>query len=216
MFFSFKHVISILLIFLALSALNGVTEEEAIERLVVLLVEVYDRQEEYSLLERMVLKFGRSTFIDNVKLWRIHYREIEKMEIVLHPRLVKLTAKVYEFAGEEEALRLYTLLEELTALGFRNLNLYYLALAELDWNFSLDELDWEFVDEAMSSEYFCLLKLELYRREEEVKREIKEIIGAPGVKRRLTFYNFAFDFLNRIRSSIIKRDLERIKRLLSN
>lgn len=214
---SIKRLCTFVTAILVTFALNcSITEEEAIEHLTGMLIEVYDRQEDYTILEKMVLKFGRAAYIDNVMLWREHYKNIEQLEIELHPRLVKLTEKVREYGGAERAERLYLLLEELSSLGFKNLNLYYMALCELKFEVTLEELDWELMDRVMSSRRFCLLKLEIYRREEEVKREIKAIIAAPDMKRGLPFYNFLFDFLNRIRSSIVEKDLERIRAVLNN
>lgn len=162
-----KSLLFIITLILVTSALHStVSEQEAIEQLTRLLIEVYDKQEEYTVLERMVLKFGRSAYIDNIMLWKEQYKNIDELEIELHPRLVKLTEKVRNCAGAERAERLYLLLEELSMLGFKNLNLYYLALLELEFGFSLEELDWEFMDRVMSSRRFCLLKLEIYSREE--------------------------------------------------
>lgn len=214
---SLKRVITVVTAILVTVTLHGtVSEEEAIEHLTRLLIEVYDRQEEYTVLERMVLKFGRAAYIDNVMLWKEHYKNMDELEIELHPRLVKLTERVKECAGSERAGRLYLLLEELTMLAFKNLDLYYLAILEEEFNFTLEELDWEFMDGIMTSRRFCRLKLELYSREKEVKREIKAIIGAPDLKRNLAFYNFVFDFLNKIRESIVEKDLVRIRAILNN
>lgn len=212
-----KRVIVFITTILVTITLHGtVSEKEAIERLTELLIEVYDRQEEFTVLERMVLKFGRAAYIDNVMLWKEQYKNIDELEIELHPRLVKLTERVNECAGTERAARLYLLLEELTMLAFKNLDLYYLALLEQEFNFTLGELNWEFMDGIMSSRRFCRLKLELYSREREVKREIKAIIGAPDLKRALSFYNFVFDFLNKIRDSIVEKDLVRIRAILNS
>ena len=54
-------------------------ENEAVaDRIKDVLLESYDNYEGFNFKERLVLKFGKRTFIDCVTLWRENYTNIEK------------------------------------------------------------------------------------------------------------------------------------------
>ena len=196
----------ILCIFLTNAA--TLPENEAIaNRIKDVLLESYDNYEGFNFNERLVLKFGKRTFIDCVTLWRENYTNIENVEIKLHYQLRNLAEKVSKYESEEKAARFKKALEELTFLGFCNVDLYYRALLQVE-NLSTD-FTTDDIDNALANPEFFLLKKELYQKEEDLKQEIRSLLVSKECKNKLGLYLFFFDFVNKIRVGIIKKDIEK-------
>ena len=109
------------------------------------------------------------------------------------------------------------LLEELTLLGFKNLNIYYLSVKEyLDANNLIyKNIDAKLIDDSMCNLKYYNIKKELYAKEEIIKNEIQKIMKYDQVKYKLAFYSFAFNFLNKIRVKIIEKDMERMLSIIN-
>ncbi|MBR2317138.1 MAG: hypothetical protein IKA37_04115, partial [Spirochaetales bacterium] len=121
-----------------------------------ILIDGYDNYEGFNFKERLVLKFGKRTFIDCVTLWHQNYTNIENIEIKLHYQLRNLSEKVFKYESYEKATRFKEALEELTFLGFCNVDLYYKALLKtenLPEMFTTDD-----IDDALANPEFFLLK----------------------------------------------------------
>ena len=172
-----------------------------------ILIDGYDNYEGFNFKERLVLKFGKRTFIDCVTLWHQNYTNIENIEIKLHYQLRNLSEKVFKYESYEKATRFKEALEELTFLGFCNVDLYYKALLKtenLPEMFTTDE-----IDDALANPEFFLLKKQLYEKEEDLKQEIRSHLASKECKNKLGLYLFFFDFVNKIRVGIIKKDIEK-------
>ncbi|MBQ2295262.1 MAG: hypothetical protein II258_07725 [Spirochaetales bacterium] len=203
---SFILISFILCLFLTHAA--TLPENEAVaDRIKDVLLESYDNYEGFNFKERLVLKFGKRTFIDCVTLWRENYTNIENVEIKLHYQLRNLAEKVSKYESEEKSQRFKKALEELTFLGFCNVDLYYRALLQVENlppDFTTDN-----IDDALANPEFFLLKKELYQKEEKLKQEIRSHLVSKECKNKLGLYLFFFDFVNKIRVGIIKKDIEK-------
>ncbi|MCH5150147.1 MAG: hypothetical protein J1G30_05710 [Spirochaetales bacterium] len=177
------------------------------QRIKDVLLESYDNYEGFTFQERLVLKFGKRTFIDCVTLWCQNYTDIENIDIKLHYQLKKLSDKVFQYESREKAEQFKKALEELTFLGFCNIDLYYRALLKtenLPEMFTTDD-----IDDALANPEFFLLKKQLYKKEETLKQEIRSHLTSKECKNKLGIYLFFFDFVNKIRVGIIKKDIEK-------
>lgn len=182
-----------------------------VNKLAQLLIQDYDCYKNKTFLEKMILKFGRSAFVDSVNIWKDNYLYIDRLKIKLHPRLDSLVQKVNKYSNYQTSQRLKDLLEQLTHLAYKNLQFYYIAILESDKNISSDKLTVEIVTTAITNSKFYSLKRDLYAKEDKIKLEVKEIISSKKLKHKLSFYNFVFDFLNKIRTGIIEKDLEKMR-----
>ena len=171
------------------------------------LIESYDNYSGFSFQERLVLKFGKRTFIDSVTLWYQNYTDIENIEIKLHYQLKKLSDKVSQCESPEKAEQFKKALEDLTFLGYRNVDLYYKALLKVE---NLPEMfTTDDIDDALANPEFFLLKKQLYEKEEILKQEIRSHLASKECKNKLGIYLFFFDFVNKIRVGIIKKDIDK-------
>ena len=105
------------------------------------------------------------------------------------------------------AEELEDLLRHLTFLGFKNIDTYYQALLEYDKAFAIESFPLKVVDEAIQNENAWAFRLKLYEDERNTKIAIRSILTRKQLKSKLSFYLFAFDFLNTIREKIIEADI---------
>lgn len=189
-------------------------EDEAIaNRIHDILIEEYDKYENATIEEKIILKFGRKAYFESVKLWRENYSNIENIKITLHPQVEKMAKIVDKNLPEEQSNYFRSLLTELTFLAYKNLQLYFLAVKDYlkENKLSSNDVKKETIDIAIAMPKFFNLKIEMYDREEFLKNEIREIMNKKEVKYKLAFYAFAFDYFNKIRKKIIAKDIERMK-----
>lgn len=200
-------VISFILCAVLANAEKLPANDAVAKRIKDVLIESYDNYTGFNFKERLVLKFGKRTFIDSVILWYENYTDIESIEIKLHYQLKKLSDKVFQYETQEKAERFKEALEELTFLGYSNVDLYYRALLKVE---NLPEMfTTADIDDALANPEFFLLKKRLYEKEEDLKQEIRSHLASKECKNKLGIYLFFFDFVNKIRVGIIKKDLDK-------
>ena len=188
-----------------------------VNRISQVLIEEYDKYEDFTALEKLVLKIGRSTYIDNINIWLKNYNNIDNIKIVLHPKLNHMANIVDKNLDKNEADHFRELLEELTFLGFKNLDMYYLSVKEYLENNSLTYMDInaKLIENSTNNIKYYNFKKELYAKEDNIKNEIQKIMKYDKVKNKLAFYSFAFKFLNKIRIKIIQKDMDRMLLLIN-
>lgn len=205
-----KIKIIIALFILCTSFINAekLPENDAVAaRIKDVLIESYDNYDGFNFQERLVLKFGKRTFIDSVTLWYQNYTDIEDIEIKLHYQLKKLSDKVFQYESQEKAEQFKKALEELTFLGYCNVDLYYRALLKVE---NLPKMFTTYdIDDALANPEFFLQKKQLYEKEETLKQEIRSHLTSKECKNKLGIYLFFFDFVNKIRVGIIRKDIEK-------
>ena len=183
-------------------------EDKAIiaERLAVVLIKEYSNIKGLTLLEKIVMEISRGTFNDSIHIWKENYENIEEISVSLHPQLRRLIKKA-RLHDELIAEELEDLLRHLTFLGFKNIDTYYQALLEYDKAFAIESFPLKVVDEALQNENAWAFRLKLYEDERNTKIAIRSILTRKQLKSKLSFYLFAFDFLNTIREKIIEADI---------
>ncbi|MBN2547204.1 MAG: hypothetical protein JXB50_15485 [Spirochaetes bacterium] len=178
-----------------------------------ILVEEYDKYENTTFEERLVLKFGRKAFMESIDIWKKNYKNLDQIEIILHPRLEHMAKTAEENLAAERAEYFRNLLVELTFLSYQNLQIFYLAVKDylIEHDLNQNDISKKIIDTSISMPKFFYIKMDMYDREEIIKTDIRAIMDEGKIKYKLAFYAFAFDFLNKIRKKIIKKDIERMK-----
>lgn len=212
-----KKSILLIFFFILTSSYYIFSSEQSIDDLIVdkihqFLIKEYDNYKDRTFTEKMVLKFGKKAFIDNVRIWKDNYKNLDSMKIVLHPILEKIAVVCDKNLEEDKSKYFRSLLEELTKLGYKNLQIYYTAVKDylVINNKKIDDINKELIDDAVCLLRYYEEKTKLYEREEIVKNEIRAIMTEKKVKFKLAFYIFAFDFFNKIRKGIIEKDMQRM------
>jgi hypothetical protein len=208
--------ISILLTFYIYSK-NDFNNNLIAKKITQILIEEYDKYEDFTALEKLVLKIGRPTYVDNLYIWQNNYDNINEIKIVLHPKLDHMAKIVDKHLEKNTAIRFRNLLEELTLLGFKNLEVYYMSVKEYleNNNLTYDNIDVKLIDTSMCNIKYYNIKKELYTRESVIKNEVQKIMKYDKVKHRLAFYSFALKFLNKIRVKVIQRDMDRMLSIIN-
>lgn len=206
-----------LLLIFSLYPEKGINDDLIVNKISLVLIEEYDKYENFTPLEKLVLKIGRNAYIDNINIWQKNYNNIDKIKIELHPKLNHMATIVDKNLEKKDADYFRSLLEELTFLGFKNLDMYYLSVKEYLENNNLTYLDInaKLIENSTNNIKYYNFKKELYAKEEDIKNEIQKIMKYDKVKYKLAFYSFAFNFLNKIRVKIIQRDMERMSKLIN-
>lgn len=197
---------------------NNINNDDLIaDKIHNILIEEYDKYENTTLEERMILKFGRKAFFESVNIWRENYKNIENIKITLHPQLEKMAKIVDQRLPQENSSHFREMLTELTFLSYKNLQLYFIAVKEylIVNKLTPDNIVKETIDKSIAMPKFFYQKMEMYDREEFLKNQIRKTIRDERVKIRLSFYAFAFDFFNKIRKKIIAKDIERMKEMMN-
>lgn len=191
-------------------------DDKLIKEIVRLLIIAYDKYEDMGFTEKMVLKYGRPAYLENLAIWQEHYHNIDGITIKLHPRIRLLVEKIEDAGEYKKARRMETLLKRLTYLGYSNLSLYYTSVKEYGSSIKPEELDLELLDDAFCTPGNYTIKKEFFAEEKAIKDEIKSILSSKELRFKLAFYLFAFNFLNGIREKIISKDMEKMARKLES
>lgn len=177
------------------------------DRLQYLLKKEYTNYKNKSLIERIIMELGKKAFFESVDDWRKNYQAVEKVNVKIHPQLEELASNIRKHEEESVSNEFRVLLTELTRMGYRNIDMYYVAVRSSDVKYNTAEITLADVDEAMVNPVFFLKKKGLYEEEREIKKRMREIMTGKRVKGKLGIYLFAFDFLNKIREDVIEKDL---------
>lgn len=175
------------------------------------LIETYGSMKDLTFTERFVIDLGKSTFYSNVNIWHDNYEDISKIEVKLNGQLVRLTEKIYKYSDVKTGDNFKSLLKNLVFLGYKNLDLYYKAIIATDRAYDITDITLDDVDYAVSNPVFMSLKIGLYDEERIIKSAIRDIMVSDKIKNKIGFYIFVYDFLNKIRESIIEKDIESMK-----
>jgi hypothetical protein len=190
-----------------------VDDDSIVEKIYEVLVKEYDNYKDKSFEEKLVLKLGKKTFIKSINIWKDNYKNLNDIKIILDYHLENMALIVQKNSDEEKAKRFRELLENLTKLGYKNMQLYFYAVKDslFAQNVGVNEINVVFIDDALCNKKYFEMKKTLYDEERKTKKEILEIMNDKKLKYKMAFYIFAFNFLNNIREKIITRDLERME-----
>lgn len=191
-------------------------EELTVKKVAKAVIESYEEYKDKSAREKFVLKLGRNAFVDSVNIWVDNYNSIDDMPIKLHYQMRKMVEIAKKYHKKERAEELESLLKQLTRLGYRNLDIYYRGVLQYLKENNLEnsitfDITTEIIDESIAKETFYNEKIEMYKKEEEIKNGIRIILKEGKLKYKMAFYSFAFEFFDKIRREIINKDIERMK-----
>ena len=209
-----KFFIFIFLLISIFAFSQNVTDSEIVAQIAQELIAEYDNYKDKSFTERLVLKLGKRAFIDSVRAWQRDYENVRTMPIKLHYQLNKMASIVEGCADEATSKRFRELLTELTRIGYLNLDIYYRAVRKnvdnnggnLTGNVTLAMIDYAVADVTFYEE-----KISMYDEEQRIKDEMRSIMRQKGIKHKIAFYSFAFEFFDKIRVKVIAADLEKVK-----
>ncbi len=204
-------IIFLLIISISIFSIQNADDDLIVNKISQMLIEEYDKYANYTFLEKLVLKIGRTTYVDNINIWQKNYTDIDNIKIKLHPKLEDMAKIVDKNLEADRAKYFRKLLEELTFLGFKNLQIYYYSVKEYLNNNKLTYLDIniKLIDDSCNIKFYNTKK-ELYAREDIIKNEIREFMKDEKLKHKMAFYSFAFKFLNKIRIKIIEKDMKKM------
>ena len=203
----------IILAFLGITAHSQeINDEKIVNKIYNLLIEEYDKYKDKTWIEKAVLKLGRSAYIDSITIWKNNYNKLDTIKISLHPKLEHISEVADKNIEKDRADYFRSLLKELTLMGFKNLQIYFISTKEyLDLNnLTYNDITIDTIDNSLCNIKYYEEKKTLYEKENVVKSEIQTIMSEGKLKTKLAFYSFAFKFFNKIRVKIIERDMERM------
>ena len=210
-----KNIILLLILSCIYSAFSqNITDEQIVAQIAQELIAEYDNYKDKSFTERLVLKLGKRAFIDSVRSWEKNYQNVQTMPIKLHYQLNKMANIVDDCAEPETAAAFRGLLTDLTRIGYRNLDIYYRAVRKVaennDGNLT-DNVSLAMIDYAVADATFYEEKVAMYDEEQRIKDEMRAIMKQKGIKNKIAFYSFAFEFFDKIRVKVIANDLEKVR-----
>ncbi|MCK4796134.1 MAG: hypothetical protein KAT05_02065 [Spirochaetes bacterium] len=205
-------IIILLLITIPFYATNHINDDLIVNKISLVLIKKYDNYKNKTLLEKIVLKLGKNAFVDSVKIWEINYKDLDKIIIKLHPKLEYMALKGEKYLEIERAKYFRNLLDDLTLLGYENLQIYYIVIKEYlnEHNYNFNDINIDLIDEAVCQPEYYQEKKALYEKEDLIKEEIRIILREGKLKHKLALYSFAFDFFNKIRKKVIAKDLAKM------
>jgi hypothetical protein len=177
-----------------------------------ILIKEYDNLKDRTSMEKLVLKLGKKAYYDSIYGWRKNYKSLDMIKIKLHPLIERIIKIADGKLSKEESSTFRKLFENLTFLGYKNLQIYYLSTKDYKMKNAGLELSIDLINEAVTETEFYNQKLALYDEEEKTKNEIRTYFKDKRVKSKLSFYSFAFEYLDKIRVDIIKKDIEKMKK----
>jgi len=204
-------LIYLLFITFTLNSQNGINDDKIIKEIANILVIEYDHGNEFNTpLENFILQLGKKTFIDSVRDWEKNYKSLDTIKINLHPQIKYMITVGDKNLTIEKSKRFRELFDNLTLLGYKNLQIYYLGVKDYLLNNSNPKITMALIEEAITEPQFYKAKIDLFAEEKEVKKEIKQMFKEDKIKYKLAFYSVAFDFLNGIREKIVARDMAKM------
>jgi hypothetical protein len=186
-------------------------QQQIVNQVAQALIIEYENYSEYNPLERMILKMGKTAFIESVETWRNNWEIIETMPIELHPRLQHMSDTGVEAMDKERSDEFTRLLVKLTRLAYRNLDLYRIAVTDYFKVTLPVPVTTDVIDSAVNNPVFYEKKVAMYNEEDIIKEQISIYLKSDELRYKLGTYRLAFNFFDRIRKQIIEKDMERMK-----
>lgn len=214
-----KYFVLLLFFFFIHSLLSAENDQLLADKIVSLLKIEYDNVKDKSWIEKIILQMGKSTYMDSLEIWKANYFQIEKIKIVLHPKLENM-AQVGDLYLDLEKKTLFRKnLSDLTFIAYKNINIYFLAIKKYRESepTPIDQITIKTLDAALYNPEFSQKKRDLYEEERSIKKSLRVIMHDKKIKYKLGIYIFAFDFFNKIREKVIEKDIKEMdKRLLNS
>jgi len=187
-----------------------------VDRICFIFQREYDNYKDKSAIERILLKMGRKAYIDNLLLWKENYQDITNIKFSLHPIMEQMAKIMDKYADPEKAARFRDLLEDLTKIAFKNMEIYYLSLKEyINENYlTPDDIELNIFTDALAKKKFYDEKIKLYDEEFKIEEELGPMMKEKKVKYKMLFYSFAFDFFVNIRRQIIDQETKDMQQKL--
>lgn len=206
-----RNIFILLITIFIVNILPAESDDILVHNIAEVLIKEYDNYQDKTFLEKMVLKYGKKTFIDSVRSWELNYKNLDEMKIKLHPTIENIVKVGDKNLSPENAIYFRSLFENLTLLGFKNIQIYYESTKKYLSKYGDQEVTIHVIDEASIEPEFYELKVKLYDEEKITKNEIRKMFRNEKIKYKLAFYSFAFDFLDKIRTSIEDKNIEKMK-----
>jgi hypothetical protein len=168
----------------------------------------YDNYKNKAFVERVVLKMGRTAYIDNMKLWQDNYADISKIKFSLHPIMEQMAKTMEKSTKDERGVHFRELFIDLTRVAFKHFNIYYLAIKEylIENKLSYNDIHLGIFADALAKDKFYSEKVKLFAEELSIENEIASMMKEKKVKYRMAFYAFVFDFFIDMRKKIIDNE----------
>jgi hypothetical protein len=162
-------------------------------------------------MEKFVLKLSRKSYMESLKEWKKNFKNLPETRIKLNTIIESIVRIGEKKLPPYEAYEFRNLFETLTMIGYRNLQIYYISTKSYLEKNGRREITIDLLKEAKSEIEFLQLKKELYADEQRTKDEIRIFFKDKRIKNQMAFYSFAFEFLDKIRMQIQKKDMEKMK-----
>jgi hypothetical protein len=209
-----KYFFRILIFIFAINLVNPLASAESkddqiVNKICMIFLREYNNFKDKSAIEKIILRMGRKAYVENLDLWKKNYNDIDNIQFSLHP-IMEQMAKIMDRSVEpEKAKHFRNLLEDLTKIAFKNMQIYYLSIKEYlaDNNLSCDSIELNIFADALAKKKFYDQKMKLYDEEYKVENEIGTMMKEKDVKFKMFFYSYAFDYFINIRKKIIDQEI---------
>jgi len=187
-------------------------EDKIVYRLYFVLLREYDNLKDKTFTERLAIALGRKAYVEDLSRWRDNYKNLDEIKIELNNIFEYMAKRCDKTLSKEESEYFRYLLEMLTILGYKNLQLYYLGILKYldENNKDYYDFDLNLLGETIARYEFYYIKKEIYKIEEHTRTELGRMLNEPKLKAKLPLYAFAFNFFNKMRQNIADNDLKDI------
>lgn len=210
-----KYIVILLLLSanLLIFPVKNYDDNIIISKISAALINAYKNYKDNTWIEKVILKLGKKTFIKSLDEWKENFDKMDSFEVKLHPILKRVAKIGDDNLPEARAAYFRSLLEELTLLGFKNLEIYHFAVKDemIKNDLDYDDINIELIDESIAKPKYFDQKMNMYEKEFFIKSEIEKILKEKEVRFKIVFYAFAFKFFYKIRDRIIQKDIEKMK-----
>jgi hypothetical protein len=212
-----KTVIIIMLFIFAVSLSFTLNDDLIASNIADVMIKEYDNYKNKSYIEKMILKMGKKAYVESVLDWKEKYKNLGTVRIKLHPTIHYIVSVGDKHLPPEKASYFSYMFENITMLAYDNLQTMYLAVKDYltQKKLSEDKIDLPLIVEATIQPKYYKMKIDMYNKEDYLKKQIRETMTSDELKYRLGFYVFAFDFFNKLRDGIIKKDIEMMQAKIS-
>jgi hypothetical protein len=187
------------------------SDDKIADEIIDILIKEYGNYKDKSSLEKIVLSISKKPYMESLSEWRKNYHDLSNIKIKLNSIIEKAVLTAGKRLPYEEGWRFRSLFENLTMIGYENLQIYFISTKRyLEKNGDV-KLTIDIINDAKCEPEFLRMKEELYEKEKLIKRDIRIMFKDVRIKNKMVFYSFAFDFLDKIRTRIIENDIRKMK-----